>query len=414
MPEAETTSAPPRPVAAASRQGFPLLRAWSRVWRYAAAGAAGAVAWTATAAEQVAGGLTEAQEDAVGAILVVDFLVGMAALGLLPLRRRRPPVAACLTAALCAVSVTGIGPAAVAIVSMATWRRRAWTVAAGVVFVAARAVCEGRYQSLLPPLEQGPSRAVVGALLDAGFFAAAVLTGHHVATRRELIASLHDRARTADREQALAARVARDAERNRIARDMHDVMAHRLSLVALHAGALAHRGDLDRERAASTARTIQTNAQLALTELRQVLGLLRADHDGPQPTLAELPALLADAREAGATVRLDTSGVRDEDLRALPETLSCTALRIVQEALTNARKHAPAEPVTVRLAGRRGTRLELEVRNRIGVAPGTAPPSAGLGLTGLAERVRLAGGELEYGERSDGSFAVLARLPWPA
>ena len=191
----------------------------------------------------------------------------------------------------------------------------------------------------------------------------AIITGFYVRARRELVASLHERVLTAEREQALTTEAARDAERTRIAREMHDVLAHRISLVAMHAGALAYREDLTREQTAETAATIQANAQLALAELRQVLGVLRAGRvpdgvEAPQPTLAELAALLADVREAGSQVQLDVLGLRECDLAKIPATLSRTWFRIVQEALTNARKHAPGEPVSVRLTGEPGGFLD--------------------------------------------------------
>jgi signal transduction histidine kinase len=272
------------------------------------------------------------------------------------------------------------------------------------------------------PGKHGGYGIVANVVLVLMIFAAAVATGFYIGARRELLVSLRERALTAEREQALVSRAARDAERTRIAREMHDDLAHRISLVALHAGALAYREDLSRAETAATAQTIQTNAQLALTELRQVLGVLRdGDPAGgaqrSQPTLAELPALLADAREAGSVVRLDLSGLPADagpDLTGMPETLSQTSFRVVQEALTNARKHAPGEPVGVRLAGTPGAQLGIEVRNPVGIPAGVPLPSAGVGLTGLGERAELAGGTLEYGVEDGGDFVVRARLPWPA
>jgi signal transduction histidine kinase len=147
-----------------------------------------------------------------------------------------------------------------------------------------------------------------------------------------------------------------------------------------------------------------------------VLGVLRPgdgaqDVEAPQPTLAELPALLADSREAGTEVTLDTSQLVGT-LDLVPTTLSRNAFRIVQETLTNARKHAPGVPVRVALAGAPGVRLDVEVSNPIGARAGVALPSAGVGLAGPIERAVLAGGTLEHGARADGSFVVEARLPW--
>jgi signal transduction histidine kinase len=257
---------------------------------------------------------------------------------------------------------------------------------------------------------------VVGLVLAPVVYGAAAVTGFYVGARRELAANRHEQALAAEREQALVAETARESERTRIAREMHDVLAHRISLVALHAGALVYREDLTRAQTAETAATIQANAQLALTELRQVLGVLRPgdgaqDVEAPQPTLAELPALLADSREAGTEVTLDTSRLAGT-LDLVPTTLSRNAFRILQESLTNARKHAPGVPVKVAVAGAPGARLDLEVSNPIGTRAGIALPSAGVGLAGLSERAVLAGGTLEHGARSDGSFVVEAELPW--
>ncbi|CRK56282.1 putative two-component system sensor kinase [Alloactinosynnema sp. L-07] len=398
-------------------QSHPTLRPWSRVWRYLVAGTAGAMAWTAWATEQLSVPLTAAQEDTIGAVLLLDFVLGVAGLAVLTLRRRHPLAVAILTTSAMALSATCMGPAALAIVSMATWRRRGWVAATGAGFLGCQVLSEVLYWPRFSFVDDSVYTSVGSIVLGLMFFAAAVITGFYIAARRELVASLYERVLIAEREQALTTKVARDAERTRIAQEMHDVLAHRISLVALHAGALAYREDLSRAQTSETAQTIQANARLALSELREVLGVLRsgtADVERPQPTLAELPALLADAREAGSTVLLDTSGLPGERLPALPETLSRTSFRIVQETLTNARKHAPGQPVMVRLSGTPGGLLEIEVRNPIGDGVGLDLPSAGVGLAGLTERASLAGGALEYGPGPDGTFLVRARLPWPS
>jgi signal transduction histidine kinase len=384
-----------------------LLRSWSRVWRYLLAAAVGVTAWSAMTAVVLSRPLTAAQQDVVGAVLLLDLLFGAVTLALLPLRRRHPLVMACLTSAACTVSVASMGPAALAVASMAARRQRVPVAVAATVFLAGSIVSEFVYRPRFQLAEGGDFEPVSGVVLGGIFFAAAVATGYYAAARRELVDSLSERALTAEREQALTATIARDAERNRIAREMHDVLAHRISMVALHAGALTYRDDLDRGQ------TIQENARLALAELREVLGVLRADgstgvsDEAPQPTLAQLPALLADAREAGSAVRLDNGELL---AHRFPEPLSRTAFRIVQEALTNARKHAPGEPVVVRLTGAAGGVLEVDVRNPLGDSVGAAVP--GVGLLGLAERAELAGGTFTHGPRPDGSFVVNARLPW--
>lgn len=402
----------------------PRWRGWSRVWRYLLAAGLGFSLWTAQVATltvpEIAGeaAVTPPSEEIVGAAILLDLVLGVVALALLPLRRRHPLAVAVATTAATAVSAIAIGASTFAIVSMATWRRGRWLVVLGSVWIATTL-----YSSYLHvPTVWGTDNSTTTHLTDIGVgvavFAVIVGTGHGIATRRELLASLHARAQAAERERALATEVAREAERTRIAREMHDVLAHRISLVALHAGALAYRDDLTREQVVETAGTIAAAAHAALAELRDVLGVLRDPSqpgavERPQPTLEEVPALLAEAREAGADVRLDTDGLDPDAARELGASISRTAFRVVQEALTNARKHAPRQPVEVVLAGEPGGDLAIEVRNRaLVVAGGGHRP--GVGLVGLTERATLAGGELEHGYRSDGTFVVRARLPWPA
>lgn len=410
----------------------PPLDSWSKTSRYLFAAAVGAFVWIAYAVVLTAPGrVAGTQSDRIGPALLIDFVFGVAAVASLAVRRRHPLAVACLVAAASVVSVSSTGALIVAVVSMATWRRRWWVLVTGAVCAAGAIVSESVYRPRFTPAEVSSSEGSAGAtavnvLIVLGIFAAAVAAGFYLATRRELLASLRERAATLEREQLLLASAARNAERTRIAREMHDELAHRISLVALHAGALAYREDLSRAETAATAQTIQLGAQSALAELRQVLGVLR---DGgavrTQPTLAELPALLADVRETGAVVRLDTSQLPQgamPDPAGLPELLSRTSFRILQETLTNARKHAPGEPVDVRLSGAAGTWLDIEVRNRVTVKTGAesvdpattdaASPSDGVGLAGLGERAALAGGTLEYGAEPDGVFVVSARLPW--
>ena len=386
---------------------------WIRIGQYGLAVVAGTAGWVASAADRLSGPLTPAAEEVVGALLVVDLVLGVTVLLLLPLRGRHPLAIACVAAAVLAFSASSAGAAAIAVGAMAMRRRPAWAVLVAVVTVVAGigAGVTGPGFSLWP----------VGVGLI--FIAACLATGSYLGVRRDLVAALDERVRTAERERTLVAGAAREAERTRIAREMHDVLAHRISLVALHAGALTYRDDLSPAETAGTAATIRSNAQLALAELREVLGVLRAPGpaagpdlvEPPQPDLAELPALLADAREAGSQVRLH-SAVAAPDV---PELLSRTVFRIVQEALTNARRHAPGAPVTIRLsrapaaAPGGGGDLELEISNP---APATPGPGhvPGVGLVGLAERAGTAGGTLTAGPVPGGDFTVRARLPWPA
>ena len=361
---------------------------------------------------------------------MLDLLLDAGAVALLALRRRHPQAVACLVVALAPLSVAGLGATVVAVATAAALRQWRWVLATGALTAAGGVLAEGVYRPWLrPATDAGVPAVAADVLVLLAVHAAAVSTGYYLGARRELLASLHERALTAERERSLAGRAAREAERTRIAREMHDDLAHRISLVALHSGALTYRQDLTLAETAAAARIIQANARLALAELRQVLGVLRGGvpDDGTgsgatrprqsPPTMAELPALLADVREAGAVVRLDTSGLpggAGQDPATMPETLSRTSFRVVQEALTNARKHAPGEPVGVRLAGAPGARLGIEVRSAVAVPSAAPPSSAGVGLAGLVERAELVGGTLEYGIEGDGCFVVLATLPWPA
>jgi signal transduction histidine kinase len=244
--------------------------------------------------------------------------------------------------------------------------------------------------------------------------AAVVAWGMFVRGRRE---SRQERVRHAEAEQHLLLDQARHAERTRIAREMHDVLAHRISLLSLHAGALEFRPDAPPEEIARAAAVIRASAHQALEDLRAVIGILREGADGdapqpPQPTLAALPELLEESRAAGMRLHAD---VRVADLAAVPDSVGRHALRIVQEALTNARKHAAAAAVDLRLEGEPGQGLTIEVRNPAPVlAAGESEiPGAGTGLVGLAERATLSGGHLEHGLDEIGDFRLRAWLPWP-
>jgi len=244
--------------------------------------------------------------------------------------------------------------------------------------------------------------------------AAIVAWGMFVRGRRE---SRQERVRHAEAEQHLLLDQARHAERTRIAREMHDVLAHRISLLSLHAGALEFRPDAPPDEVARAAGVIRASAHQALEDLRMVIGILRDGADGdapqpPQPTLAALPELLEDSRAAGMHLHTD---LRVADLTAVPDSIGRHALRIVQEALTNARKHAASASVDLRIEGAPGDGLVIEVRNAVPVLAAGEPeiPGAGTGLVGLAERATLSGGHLEHGLEEDGDFRLRAWLPWP-
>jgi signal transduction histidine kinase len=236
--------------------------------------------------------------------------------------------------------------------------------------------------------------------------------------RRTRLQTQRERTRRTEAVEQLRVEQIRYAERTRIAREMHDVLAHRISLLSLHAGVLEFRPDAPPEEVARAAGVIRASAHQALEELRAVIGVLRDGPDGqgpqpqpPQPTLASLPGLLEESRAAGMRIQAEVSL---PDLAAVPDAIGRHALRIAQEALTNARKHATQAPVELRIDGAPGDGLTIEVRNPV-PALATAEskiPGTGAGLLGLAERATLSGGRLEHGLDDQGNFRLHAWLPW--
>jgi signal transduction histidine kinase len=226
-------------------------------------------------------------------------------------------------------------------------------------------------------------------------------------TRAELLDALRERAVRAESERELMAREAVLSERTRIAREMHDAVGHRVSLMVLQAGAI-EMAARDSARVEDLAQNVQNAGRQALDELRRMVGVLRGsevDEDaplGPQPGLDDVPRLIDHAREAGMTVELRG------DLPAVDPAVGRAAYRIVQEALTNAGKHAPGARVCVTVERPPG---ELVVQVVNGAGGAAAPVSGGFGLVGLAERVRTLGGRLSAAPRLDGGFAVEAVLP---
>ncbi|MFI6149015.1 sensor histidine kinase [Streptomyces sp. NPDC051109] len=288
--------------------------------------------------------------------------------------------------------------------------------------------------------DQGASQSLVIVL--SVFVAVAltvppVLLGLYIGARRRLMESLQERADSLERELSLLAdraeeraEWARTEERTRIAREMHDVVAHRVSLMVVHAAALEAVAAKDPERAAKNAALVGDMGRQALTELREMLGVLRAAEspkrvpsaaarvpvaalvgsfeDGPGPSLGELEALVGQSRAAGMVVELDVRGAG----AGYPAEVEQTAYRVVQEALTNCHKHAPGARVVVRLAHREGE-VAMQVENGPCGADGVQPglPSGGNGLVGMRERVLGLGGVFVSGPTDEGGFKVSAVLP---
>jgi signal transduction histidine kinase len=337
------------------------------------------------------------------AMAIVDIALGVVALVALWWRRSHPGTVGALTAALSVVSAAAAGAWLIAGFNVALRGTR--REIATVLVITAISILV--FPWLYPNDEPYLFNLFVGALLTA----VAIGWGLFVRVRREQFLALRERAAQLEAEQRLHIEHARDAERRRIAREMHDVLAHRVSLLSLHAGALEFRRDASPEEVAEAAGVIRETARAALEDLRQVIGVLRdGSEDGapepPQPTLAEIPALVEESSAAGVRVNCTI----DVDAE-VPPALGRTAYRIVQEGLTNARKHAPAAAVDVTIAG--GEQLVVEVVSRRPVGVAAAPlPGAGSGLIGLSERVALAGGELQHGPDAAGDFVLRATLPW--
>ncbi len=233
--------------------------------------------------------------------------------------------------------------------------------------------------------------------------------GLWVRARAELLVALRERAERAESEQRTLAREAVLEERARITREMHDVVGHRVSLMVLQAGAVDMAAE-DPVRVRQLAGQLQDAGRRSLEELRQLIGLLTENDEdaplAPQPGLSDVDELVEDARRAGLDVVLTRSG----SPRELEPIVGRTAYRVVQEALTNAGKHAPGGPVTVTLDVREDE-LAVTVLNRKATQPPTALPSGGLGLIGLRERVRTVGGTLRAESRLDGGFRLEAVIP---
>jgi signal transduction histidine kinase len=342
-------------------------------------------------------------------VVWVDFALStIAAVGLW-FRRGRWLLPLAVFCLLCAF-FTVAGPVTALIVLFTVAVHRPFPVFA--LYLAATLVVTGVFLLIRPENGRTFAESYAWSLV---ILVIAGLCGMVIRARRQLVRSLRDRAERAESEQQLRVAQARVLERNRIAREMHDVLAHRISLLSLHAGALEIKRDATADQVTAAAGVIRASAHQALQDLREVIGVLREDPpaetpERPQPTLGELPALADESRSAGVRVRLD---VRIEPT-AVPEGTGRAAYRIVQEGLTNARKHAPGTAVSVAVDGSAGAGLTIDIRNPWPLAaPAAAIPGTGTGLVGLAERATLAGGRLSHGRTGQNEFALTAWLPWP-
>jgi signal transduction histidine kinase len=347
-----------------------------------------------------------------------DALAGLVSLGqTLPLafRRRRPgTVLVVVWLATAGYLLLGYPPNTTALVGaiVATYGVAAYGAGrtpvvgalfiAGVIAVVAAAAVGSDADATLTDLA-----AAVSVFLTAW------VLGDRMRTRRAYTAALEERAHRLEQEREAQAKAAVRDERTRIARELHDVVAHNVSVIVVQAtaaGRVLDADDADPVGVREALGTIEATGRAALAELRTVLGALRTDQDDhartPQPGLAKLPELLQRTREAGLPVELRIRGER----RALPPGVDLSAYRIVQEALTNALKHASPTSATV-LVRYQPNRLDLQVSNDDRGASPTGRHRGGQGLVGMRERVLLFEGDFQAGPLPGGGFSVQASFP---
>jgi signal transduction histidine kinase len=383
-----------------------------------------------------AGGLGDWELDALLAVVLAAMLVGVRAVeghglhrnawlgylltvvaaSLVAGRRRWPLVAFAGTLALALVVIAVASPSGaislpvvivVFTLAQEQGRRRAWLLAllAGLALALARGFLQYR----------GWSDARTA--LEPALALAALFLGWTVSSRRAHVAEIEARAAQVERTHEEEARRQVDAERLRIARELHDVLAHSIATINIQAGVAAHVLSEHPEHAAEALRTIKSTSKQALRELRGILGVLREADEAqprePAPGLSQLDRLIDATSQAGVPTRFEVSG----DRRALPATVDLAAYRIVQESLTNVLRHAGPANASVAIAYV-GDEMTVSVdddgRGPAGGSPGAdgdRQRAHGHGILGMRERAHALGGELEAGPRNDGGFRVRARLP---
>jgi signal transduction histidine kinase len=279
-----------------------------------------------------------------------------------------------------------------------------WSLAALVVAEAGMVMAVGRLA-----VQPGPQERWKSAIPFSVMIGAIWLSGLYISTRRKYTQSLEERAQRLERERDVQAEIAAAAERARIAREMHDVIAHSISVMVIQADGASYAVDTDTERAKRAMRAIGDTGRQALMEMRRMLGVLR-EGDGkaalaPQPGVEQLPDLVQQIRTAGLPVGYTVSG---EPL-PMPAGLALVVYRIVQEALTNVMKHAgPA--ATAQVALHYGDQ-SVEIRIRDDGRGATISDGRGHGLVGMRERAAVYGGQVSAAPAPGGGFEVVARLP---
>ncbi|OZG25850.1 sensor histidine kinase [Williamsia sp. 1138] len=344
-----------------------------------------------------------------GPLLAADIVVGVLGCGALIWRRRWPLAIALILTLLSGVASFIGGAAFLALFSLAVHKPPRYSISIGAL-----GICAAMSNFYLYPDAQTDVWYAV-LLYSILVTAVAVGWGTMVRNRRQLLISLAELARNVESEQRERIAAARATERERLAREMHDVLAHRMSLLSVHAGALEFREDASDDEVRRAAGVIRAGVHQMLVDLRDVIGMLREETDdlaSPMRTLAFVDELFAETELAGSPIR---ATIEIDDLEEVPGVISRAAYRIVQEGLTNARKHAGEVTITVIISGAPGQGLTICIRQPLNpvAAMQNSIPGTGSGLVGLEERVTLAGGEMEHGVK-ERNFVLTARLPWEA
>ncbi|WP_242893102.1 sensor histidine kinase [Actinomadura litoris] len=355
-------------------------------------------------------------DDTLGPPPVAAYVIAVVSCAVLPVRHRAPLAAAAGTT-VCGVLVQPLGllltplivaPAVVAAYSLAVRLEgraaSAVTLASAVLLVAST--------PLFGDLSWKDASRM--GLVAASPLIAAVL-GHSTRNRRAYLAAMEERARRAEESRDSEARRRVAEERVRIARELHDLVAHQITLANAQATVASHLFDARPEQTRKSLRELVATTRDALDDLRATVGLLRQSGDAvapsePAPGLSRLPTLLESFRRAGLEVTVDQEGTA----RPLPPGVDLTAYRIVQEALTNVTKHAGTGTARVRLVWNRD-RVTITVADDGGAASAASAPDhpPGYGLIGLRERATAVGGHLSAGRRPEGGFLVSTELPLP-
>lgn len=342
--------------------------------------------------------------------------------------RHRAPLAITLVAAAVAIVVPiGTSTAVIALVSLFTRRFDRWlwwataAVALATTVTYVRDLVAPTMESSLLKMLLGPPDAPPSTPVDLNWWVVPMMVALTMGTAiaAGLMRRDNRRSRLANRRASAAGRrsaklgdeLARQVERHRIAREVHDVLGHRLSLLNLHAGALEVSAGADAKLTESAA-LVRASAAQSMNDLRSLLTMLREDPDQDptmrDPSLADLPDIIDESVSAGAVI--NSVVVLDRADSAGP-ALARAVYRVVQELLTNARKHAPGAPIQLRVSGGPDREITIDARNAY-LGPGDSSGTR-QGLQGIAERVELLEGTLTYGLEDDGAtFRVTVQLPW--